>query len=251
VDSHEATSGGHGRDHVGRLTVGEDRHALPVQPNAEPSGQCRFGRAHPGPELGSPCGQLAPGHGLLEIEGADPTPDEALDGPAAPQRSTDVGGESPNVRSLAADDLQGRARSDERLDPDRTDDHLAGRPLHLDTGAGQLVESSPLVMNRRVHRGYLLDPAHEGATGLFERRPRKISDRSLRQHSATHVVRVRRQPKADRGEVLLVLVDEIGRELRRLAHEDRQHAGRVGVESARVPDAADAQPATNDRDDVE
>src|SRR5712692_11501087 len=79
VDSYEATPRGRGRDNLGRLAVGEDRRAVPVQPNNPPSGQRSFGRAHPGPELPSSFHQLAPGHGVPKIEGADPTPDETLD----------------------------------------------------------------------------------------------------------------------------------------------------------------------------
>src|SRR6266446_994443 len=90
VDSYEATPRGRGRDNLGRLAVGEDRRAVPVQPNNPPSGQRRFGRAHPGPELPSSFHQLAPGHGVPKIEGADPTPDETLDRPAETQNSTDV-----------------------------------------------------------------------------------------------------------------------------------------------------------------
>src|SRR5437899_1456154 len=154
VNSYEATPRSRGRDNLGRLAVGEDRRAVPVQPNNAPSGQRCLGRAHPGPELPSPFRQLAPGHGVPEIEGADPTPDET-------------------------------------------------------------------------------------------------PDRNLRQNAAAHVVGVRRQSEADRREVLLALVDEIGCELRRLPDEDRQHAGRVGIERARVPDATHAQTATNDRDNIE
>src|SRR3989441_2473422 len=251
VDSYEATPRARGRDNLGRLAVGEDRRAVPLRPNNPPSCQPRFGRRPPGPRTPSSFHQLAPDPGAPKIEGPAPTPDEPLARPAETQNSTDVGREDPDVRSLAADDAQHRARAGDILDEDRTDDHLAGRSLHLETGPGQLVEPPPFVMNRRVHRRHLLDPADERATGLREGRGREISDRGLRQHAAAHVVGVRRQSEADRREVLLVLVDEIGRELRRLPDEDRQHAGRVGIERARVPDTTDAQTATNNRDDIE
>src|SRR2546422_712304 len=73
VNSYEATPRSRGRDNLGRLAVGEDRRAVPVQPNNAPSRQRCLGRAHPGPELPSPFRQLVPGHGVPKTEGADPT----------------------------------------------------------------------------------------------------------------------------------------------------------------------------------
>ena len=49
-------------------------------------------------------------------------------------------------------------------------------------------------------------------------------------------MRVGRQAEAQRGDVFLVLVDQIGRELRGLADEDREHPGRIGIERTGVAD---------------
>src|SRR5262245_1769600 len=240
-----------GRNHAYRLTVDEHRRTVVVEPDDRPSGQCRLGRLHPGPEVRSSGGELAPRHGVVEAEGADPAAHEILDHAAAPERGTDVGREHKYVCSFATDDTHGRPRARDVLDGDRPDDHLAGRSLDLDALAGQLVQAAPLVVDRRIHRRHLFDAADEGTAHLFEARHRDLRDRSLDHDAAAHVARIRRQPKPDRREILLVLLDQVRRELRRLADEDRQHAGRVGIERAGVPDTADAQTTARDRDDVE
>src|SRR6266581_4701014 len=113
-----------------------------------------------------------------EQEGTDSASHKALDGAAAAQGGPDIGRKDPDVRPLAADDAYARLRAGERLDLDRLDDHLAGRAHHLEARHGELL------------------------------------DGTLRQHATAHVVRVGGQPEADGREVLLVLIDEIGRELR-------------------------------------
>src|SRR6266581_4702805 len=90
-----------------------------------------------------------------EQEGTDSASHKALDGAAAAQGGPDIGRKDPDVRPLAADDAYARLRAGERLDLDRLDDHLAGRALHFDAGASQLVEPAALVVNRRVHGRHL------------------------------------------------------------------------------------------------
>src|SRR5262245_45863043 len=251
VNSDEAAGAGSSRNHACGLTVDERRGAVLVEPDGHPSGQGGLGWLHPRPEVRSPGRQLAPRHGVLEAEGADPAAHETLDRAAAAECRTDIGREHPYVCSLATDDAHGGLRSGDFLDGDRSDDHLARRSLDLDALTGQLVQPAPLVVNRRIHRRHLLDAADEGTTHVFEARRRDLRDRSLGHDAAAHVVRICRQPKPDRREILLVLIDQVRRELRRLADEDRQHARCVGIERAGVADAASAQTTTRDRDHVE
>src|SRR5438093_4295581 len=169
VNSYEALGRRHGRDHIGRLPVGEDRCGSPVQSNDGPAGQCRLDGTHPGPELASadrrvraphgrfraphgrvraPLRQLTPRHRVAQVEGADATSDEALDGSAEAERRPEVRGKDPQVRAFAADDAEGGPRSVDLLDQDRADDDLARRALDLDAGARELIEPSPLVVDR-------------------------------------------------------------------------------------------------------
>ncbi len=62
-----------------------------------------------------------------------------------------------------------------------------------------------------------------------------------RQHAPAQVVRIRRHAEAQDGHVLLVLVDQIGRELRGLADENREHSGGVRIERAGVADPPHAE----------
>src|SRR5947208_5507907 len=162
VNSYEALGRRHGRDHIGRLPVGEDRCGSPVQSNDGPAGQCRLDGTHPGPELAAadrrfraphgrvraPLRQLTPRHRVAPVEGADATSDEALDGSAEAERRPKVRGKDPQVRPFAADDAEGGPRSADLLDQDRADDDLARRAPHLDAGARELIEPSPLVVDR-------------------------------------------------------------------------------------------------------
>src|SRR6266566_1187143 len=162
VNAHEALGRRRGRDHVGRLPVGEGRCASPVQTNDGPAGQRRLDGTHPGPELASvdgrvraphrrvraPLRQLAPRYRVAQVEGAYAASDEALDGSAAAERRPQVRGEDPQVRALAADDAEGGPRPVDLLDQDRADDDLARRALDLDAGARELIEPSPLVVDR-------------------------------------------------------------------------------------------------------
>src|SRR5262245_8312308 len=251
VNPHEAAGPRSRWNHACGLTADERRGAALVEPDGRPSGQSGLGRLYPRPEVRSTGGQLAPRHGVLEAKGADTAAHEILDRAAAAERRTDVGREHPYVCSLATDDADGGPRAGDFLDGDRPDSHLARRALDLDALAGQLVQATPVVVNRRIHRWHLLDAADEGTAHRFEARHRDLEARSLRHDPTAHLVRIRRQAEPDRREIFLVLIDQVRRELCRFADEDRQHAGRVGIECAGVADAANAQTTARERDDVE
>src|SRR5438094_6482228 len=141
VNAHEALGRRRGRDHVGRLPVGEGRCAISVQTNDGPASQRRLDGTHPGPELASvdgrvraPLRQLAPRYRVAQVEGAHAASKEALDGSAAADRRPQVRGEDPQVRALAADATEGGSRSVDLLDHDRADDDLTRRAHELTAG---------------------------------------------------------------------------------------------------------------------
>ena len=90
--------------------------------------------------------------------------------PAA-ERRAEIGREHAHVRSLAAHDAERRPGGRDLLDLDRVDHHLARLALDLDALPRQLVEAAALVVDGRVHRRHLLDPAHERAAGRLHLRP--------------------------------------------------------------------------------
>src|SRR6266850_1063623 len=251
VHSHEAARVHRRGHHGGGLPMGERRDARPVEPNDGPPGQRRLDGTHARPQIALTIQELIPGHRVVEVVGPDAPSREALDGAADAQGRAEVGGQDSDVRSLAADHPQGDARPVELLDRDRADEDLAGRALHLDAGARQLVEASPLVVDRRVHRRHLVDAADQPPAGVVETIARDLVHRRFGEDSTAHVVGVRRQPEADGREVFLLVVDEVRRQLGRLTHEHRQDPGGVRVERAGVADPSDAEPAPDDRDDVE
>src|SRR5207245_11772541 len=131
------------------------------------------------------------------------------------------------------------------------DADLTRRAPDSATHSRQHEEPPPRVVDRRLHRRDLLDPADERPARLLEQVPLQPGDRGLRQDATADVEGVGREPEADRRDVLFVLVHEVRRELGRLADQDGQDARRPGVERAGVADPADAESPTNERDDVE
>src|SRR2546422_939638 len=91
-----------------RLAVPErDGRAL-VEGHPSPARQGRFRRRDARPEhcrLGAD--DVGPGDRVGEVEGADTTPDEALDGAAVAERGPQVGGEHAHGSARAADDTEG------------------------------------------------------------------------------------------------------------------------------------------------
>src|SRR5207244_3493196 len=77
------------------------------------------------------------------------------------ERGPEVGGEHAHIGALAADDAKRSPRRGDLVDDDRTDDDLPRLAVDLDSLARQLVEPPPRVVDRRIHRRDLLDPAHE------------------------------------------------------------------------------------------
>src|SRR3989442_14602358 len=145
-----------------RLAVPErDGRAL-VEGHPSPARQGRFRRRDARPEhcrLGAD--DVGPGDRVGEVEGADTTPDEALDGAAVAERGPQVGGEHPHVRALAADDTEGGPRRGDLGDGDRMDDDFPRPAVDLDPLARQLVEAPPLVVDPRGHGRGLLDTTYQ------------------------------------------------------------------------------------------
>src|SRR5438445_6051582 len=147
VHAYEALGRCGGRNHVGRLPVAEDGRGMSVQTDARPSDQRRLGGVHPGPELPPTVRQLAPGHGVADLEWPDSTPDERLDGSPAAHPSPQVGGQDTHVGPLAADDAQRRPGPVELLDQDRVDGHVSGRALDTIARPRVLIGTLPVFVD--------------------------------------------------------------------------------------------------------
>ena len=107
------------------------------------------------------------------------------------------------------------------------------------------------MVDRRVHRRDLLDPADERPARLGEQGPLEPRNRRLRQDTTADIVRIGGDAEADRRDVFLVLIHEVRRELGRLADQDGQDPRRAGVERAGVADPADAELPADERDHIE
>src|SRR5262245_341196 len=104
----DQAAAGRGGNNAGGLTVDERRGAQLIETDGRPPGQCRLGWTHAQPEVRSRRGQITPRHGLVETEGADAAAHELLDRAAAPKCGADVCRQDADVRSLAADEPNGR-----------------------------------------------------------------------------------------------------------------------------------------------
>src|SRR5260370_371165 len=168
--------------------------------------------------------------------------------------------------------------------PNRSHLPSGGREgAYADQGAGAVVDAHETILRREGRGGRdrlpvserrrrrLVEgdggPVGERGLGRLDARPerltlaaREIGPRDgggeregadARADAAADVVCVGRQPEADGHGVFLFLIREVGHELRRLAEEDRQHAGRRGVQRARVADAVETEPPAGQRDGIE
>jgi len=108
---------------------------------------------------------------------------------------------------------------------------LAPGPLDLDALARILVQRPPLEFQRRIHRRHLGDHAAECGQRLLQRRAVK-RHRSLDDHLALDIAGGSDLAELDGGTVALVGIQQIGRELGRLAEAHRQQAGRQRIEHA-------------------
>ena len=156
-----------------------------------------------------------------------------------PRARAEVGGERPDVGAAPALDPQRREwilPRCEPLDLDPVDVHTSRRALDLLAPPGEIVEAAAVDLDRRHHRGDLVDVADEcrrGALDLFPRdrhRP-PIEDLTRR------VERARGDAERDLAPVLLARFLEEAQEPRAAPEPDEQHAGRVGIERAGVADA--------------
>src|SRR5262245_10010918 len=182
-----------------------------------------------------------PRRGVLQPVRTHPCPHELGKGAAAAESDAEIGSEGAHVEALAAADANHQVGRLQRLEIDGMHQYLAGRPLDLDARARQLVESATVAVEGGVHGRYLLDRAYEalegrGHGGRVERR----YGPGL-QYGAREILGVRGHAEAHGGEVFLVEVHEIGRQLRRLADQDGQEAGGGRIEGAAVTDLGHAQ----------
>src|SRR3989442_5422634 len=145
-----------------RLAVPErDGRAL-VEGHPLPARQRRFRRRDARPEhCRLDADDVGPGDRVGEVEGADTTPDEALDGAAVAERGPQVGGEHPHVSALAADDTEGGPRRGDLGAGGRIGDDFPRLAVDLDPLARQLVEAPPPVVDPRGHGRGLLDTTYQ------------------------------------------------------------------------------------------
>ena len=236
-----------GRRHLCRLTVFEPLGGSGVEPHCRPTRQRCGGRLHACPERRRRRGgQRVPRCGVVERERPHPRPDEALHRRAATQRGAEVAGQSADVRTLAAHDGQPYGLAGDLLDVEGVNDDLARLARHLDALPGQLVQSLPLVVNRRVHRRHLLDAPDEGTAGDLQLRAVHGCHRRGREHPSAQVSGVGGEPEPERRHVRLVLVGQVRHELGRLAEQDGQHARGVGVERPGVTHALETESAPHE-----
>ena len=216
------------------------------------SASAAAGRLHARPQRGRlPDGQRLPRHGVRQLERTDARAHQPLHGGPAAERRAEIGGQGPEVGALAAHHPETDVGRRDLLHLDGVDHHLAGLAHHLDALAGQLVEAAAAVVDGRVHRGHLLDAAQEGLAGRLHLRPVDVPDRRLGDHAAAHVTGVGGDAETQGRHVFLVLVGEVGHQLRRLAEQHGQHPGGVGVERAGVADTLEPEPAPDEGHGVE
>src|SRR5215470_7586114 len=248
---HADEPGGSGLRH--RLPVHEGPSSLLWQPSF---GHAREGGVE-GEEIWAEVAAVArvtheaPGRRVLQPVRTHPRPYELSERPAAAERGPEIGGEGAHVEALAAAHADHDIRRGEALQIDAVHHDLAGRALDLYTLARQLVEPAPVVMESGIHGRYLLDRAHEAAERRGHRDAVEGRHGPRLQHGAREVLSVRGDAEAHRGQVFLVEIDEIGRELGRLADQDGQKPGGGGIEGAAMPDLGGAQGSAELRHDLE
>ena len=123
------------------------------------------------------------------------------------------------------------------LDVERVDAHRPRRALDLLARARELVQPAAADLQRRDHRRHLLDVADERARIAVATSASVTGIGRAFEHRARRVERVGRDAERRRVPryVLRRLLQE-AQQPRDPAEADEQHAGRVGIERARVPD---------------
>ena len=157
-----------------------------------------------------------------------------------------------HVRAAAALDQRGGSRVRaglELLDVEAVDAHVARCPFDFLAFARELVQAATTDLHRRHHRRQLLDLAEEAARAPFDLVARE-HHRLLVEHCARRVERGGGDAEHDTAPVRLGRLLEEAQQARRATEPDEQHAGGVGVERARVPDASLPVRAPHPGDDV-
>ena len=124
----------------------------------------------------------------------------------------------------------------ELLDVDAVDVHVPRLALDLLAAPRELVQPSTADLHRRDHRRHLLDVADEAPRGGFDLLARD-GHRGAVEHLARGVERAGGDAEPDVGAVRLALDLEEAQQPGEPPETDEQHARRVGVERACVPDA--------------
>ena len=119
---------------------------------------------------------------------------------------------------------------------ERLDANPTRRALHLDTRAGELVQSPTTDLERGHHRRNLLDVTDEARRGLLDLGAGQGHRRAV-EHVAGGVERARGDAEPDGSPVLLGRALQVLQQSGDAPEPDQQHARRVGIERARVPDA--------------
>src|SRR5438093_3470475 len=234
-----------------RLTIHESPSPGGIETDRAPAGERGFRRRNPGPQCGRrDLGDVGRRNGGVSLKRSDPDALEPLDDGPAAEGLPDVGGQRADIRPLPADDAEPGHRRLDGLDHDGVDDDLARLACHLATFARQLVEAPTLVMNRRIHRRHLPDSSDESTRQPLDVLARERRNGRLGEAAALEILRVGGDSEADGDDILLLLVADVGHELRRFADENQQDADGGGVEGAAVTHGSGLQMAADKSDDV-
>ena len=105
---------------------------------------------------------------LGPAEGPDPGPAQVGHVCPTAKGEAEVLGQDPDVGARRTLDLGPVYQRSQRVgfDVEAVDRHRAGRPLHLNALAGQLVQATPAHLHRRDHRGHLVDVAGQRRRGV-------------------------------------------------------------------------------------
>ena len=177
---------------------------------------------------------------------------QVLEMRAASERAAEIRCKRSDIGAARTVDEQRRLRERTRFevfDLERIDAHRARFALDLDAFAGQLVQLAPADLDGGDHRWHLFDIARERGQGPLELLAR---DRHLGafEHRARCIERIGGDTEHDPRPIGLARFLQEPQQTGHAPEADEQHAGCVGIERARVPDALLAVDPAQLGDDV-